>query len=205
MPSIASCVLMPPWLPPLLSSCLPRWHLLIPPPGFSVQLSLHPLGEDTVSAALVPSSSFSSLWGAGWVPLTSTLLCPFTTALDLRWGVNGGMWGDKFSLGQQGLTGDGWGRKNMAEPKACLEQELRDTISLGHRHKVSQCPLVLFSPQPTLLQDPLQQGVFGGLAFPDASLSHGSVPQAGSTTKRATCGRGGRTPPWKPSRTGRRA
>uniref|UniRef100_A0A8C9NJ21 RING-type domain-containing protein n=1 Tax=Serinus canaria TaxID=9135 RepID=A0A8C9NJ21_SERCA len=53
---------------PLLSSCLPRWHLPIPSPGFSVQLSLHPLGEDTVSAAPAPFSS-SSLQGMGWVPL----------------------------------------------------------------------------------------------------------------------------------------
>lgn len=64
---------------PLLSSCLPRWHLPTPPPGFSVQLSLHPLGEDTVSAAPAPFSS-PSLQGRGWLPLASTLLCTLTAA-----------------------------------------------------------------------------------------------------------------------------
>lgn len=44
-----------------------------------------------------------------------------------------------------------------------------------------------------------------GSAAGQCPTSHDSVPQGGSTTKRATCGHGGRTPPWRPSRTGQRA
>lgn len=102
---------------PLLSSCLPRWHLPISPPGFSVQLSLHPLGEDTVSAAPAPFSS-SSLQGMGWVPLTSTPLCTFTTALGAdmgsmrEFGVTDLGWDNEKALE------DAWGPKHMAEPQA---------------------------------------------------------------------------------------
>lgn len=191
LPSIASCVLLPSW-PPLLSSCLPRWHLPIPPPGFSVQLSLHPLGEDTVSAA--PSSS--SLRGAGRVPLTSALLCAEMGSMG-EFGVTNLAWdsGD--------APGDGWGPKHRLSssqsphragtvgaylPWAWTQGARSPSVCLG-------CP--------TLLQDPPQLGLCSGLVSPGPT--HGLIPQDGSTTRRATCGHGGRTPPWRPSRTGRRA
>lgn len=106
MPSIASCMLValatpqPGWLASPSMSCLPRWHLPIPPPGFSVQLSLHPLGEDTVSAARAgpwPPNLLLILL-LGWVPLTSALLCAFTGAR----GDERGPWGEFMVAGDSG-------------------------------------------------------------------------------------------------------
>lgn len=111
MPSIASCVLVPSW-PPLLSSCLPRWHPPIPPPGFSVQLSLHPLGEDTVSAApliLLPE-------GCGTRPShISSALC-----LHCSPGAEMGSMGEfgvtNLALDSGDAPGDGWGTKHKLSP-----------------------------------------------------------------------------------------
>lgn len=97
---VALATPQPGWLASPSMSCLPRWHLPIPPPGFSVQLSLHPLGEDTVSAARAgpwPPNLLLILL-LGWVPLTSALLCAFTGAR----GDERGPWGEFMVTGDSG-------------------------------------------------------------------------------------------------------
>jgi len=161
LPSIASCVLVPARPPPLLSSCLPRWHPPIPPPGFSVQLSLHPLGEDTVSAAPAPSSS-SSPRGAGRVPLASALLCAFTAAPELRWGSMGEFGVTNLAWDSGDAPGDGWGPKCRAKP----QPEPAQSRAGGHHLPRAGTQGAVSPPHPILLQEPPQRGLHRGLTSP---------------------------------------